>query len=88
MLAEESFQHLSSASIFTLASAGKRDDASRQRLAFERDTSPRPGDDRGFFSRLFETIEDAKQEAQKAIQNVEPGKNAPKSVPDTAPEFN
>ncbi|MCK5777723.1 MAG: PBP1A family penicillin-binding protein [Rhodospirillales bacterium] len=49
---------------------------------------PRPGDDRGFFSRLFETIEDAKQEAQKAIQNVEPGKNAPKSVPDTAPEFN
>ncbi|MBO6518491.1 MAG: PBP1A family penicillin-binding protein [Rhodospirillales bacterium] len=38
---------------------------------------PRPSDDRGFFSRLFETIEDAKQEAQKAIDDVEPKSAAP-----------
>lgn len=49
---------------------------------------PRPGDDRGFFAKLLETIEDAKQEAQKAIDNVEPGPDAPKSIPDNIPELN
>jgi len=48
---------------------------------------PRPSDDRGFFAKLFETIEDAKSEAQKVIENVEPGAAAPRSIPDTAPEM-
>jgi len=49
---------------------------------------PSPSDDRGFFAKLFETIEDAKSEAQKVIENVEPGSAAPSSIPDNIPNTN
>lgn len=42
---------------------------------------PSPSDNRGFFARLFETIEDAKQEAGKVIENVEPKANRSGELP-------
>ena len=43
---------------------------------------PMPGDDRGFFERLFGAIDEVKQEASKAIERVEPKKGAPFSLPE------
>ncbi|MEQ8319170.1 MAG: PBP1A family penicillin-binding protein [Rhodospirillales bacterium] len=42
---------------------------------------PMPSDNRGFFTRLFETIEDAKDEASKVIQNAEPKSNPASDLP-------
>jgi penicillin-binding protein 1A len=49
---------------------------------------PRPTDDRGFFDRLFETITDVKQEAKKAIENVEPKAGTANTTPDGTPDTN
>ncbi|WNJ99889.1 PBP1A family penicillin-binding protein [Thalassospiraceae bacterium LMO-JJ14] len=42
---------------------------------------PRPSDDRGFFARLFGTIEDAKHEAGKILDNAKPKSNPKNELP-------
>lgn len=49
---------------------------------------PNPTDDRGFFDKLFTTIEDVKQEASKVIADTEPAPGTDTSLPDFISERN
>lgn len=49
---------------------------------------PTPGDDRGFFSRLFGAIGEVKEEASKAIESIEPKKGTPNSLPEGVSDRN
>lgn len=49
---------------------------------------PNPTDDRGFFDKLFTTIEDVKQEASKVIADREPPAGTDTSLPDFISERN
>jgi len=49
---------------------------------------PNPSDDRGFFDKLFTTIEDVKQEASKVIADNEPSSKNAGGIPDVIDDRN